>query len=72
MVSDDVMYECIDHLLEHETADRQSFECCQKLLNRIGDELKEKANEDETKTEQLTKYYQALEQNEYDFDVALQ
>jgi translation initiation factor 4G len=44
MLTDTIMYDCVEYLL-HDKTDEESLECLCKLLTNIGKELDAKANE---------------------------
>ncbi|CAF5041035.1 unnamed protein product, partial [Rotaria sp. Silwood1] len=60
MLTDTIMYDCIEYLLKDKT-DEESLECLCKLLNTIGKELDLKTSEKSPNRKLLEKYYNELE-----------
>ncbi|CAF1205745.1 unnamed protein product [Rotaria sordida] len=60
MLTDTIMYDCIEYLLRDKT-DEESIECLCKLLNTIGKELDAKTSDKSTNRKNLEKHYNDLE-----------
>ncbi|CAF0862239.1 unnamed protein product [Rotaria sp. Silwood1] len=60
MLTDTIMYDCIEYLLRDKT-DEESLECLCRLLRTIGKELDAKASEKSTNKTNLEKHYRELE-----------
>ncbi|CAF0727027.1 unnamed protein product, partial [Didymodactylos carnosus] len=60
MLTDTIMYDCVDYLLRDKT-DEEALECLSKLLTTIGKELEQKASEKPANKTNLEKHYSQLE-----------
>ncbi|CAF1256154.1 unnamed protein product, partial [Rotaria sordida] len=60
MLTDTIMYDCIEYLLRDKT-DEESLECLCRLLRTIGKELDGKASEKSTNKSNLEKHYRELD-----------
>ncbi|CAF4270107.1 unnamed protein product [Rotaria sp. Silwood2] len=60
MLTDTIMYDCIEYLLRDKT-DEESLECLCRLLRTIGKELDSKANEKSANKNNLEKHYRELD-----------
>lgn len=60
MLTDTIMYDCIEYLLRDKT-DEEALECLCRLLKTIGKELDIKANEKQSNRQNLEKQYRELD-----------
>jgi hypothetical protein len=60
MLTDTIMYDCIEYLLRDKT-DEESLECLCRLLRTIGKELDGKASEKAANKQNLEKHYRELD-----------